>query len=210
MPCNRSGAPPRSWRLTCRAPRRCANLWERRDESRRRAIGSAGERLVHTEEVTGSIPVSPTQLDGRFLLRESAGFASVQRRSTATLSCRAVDRACAGLHGWPPREQRRPRALRTAVEPAARPATAVTRPDAGAPEGGGVPLGNCNQSAMGRGGRLRAGVSARGRLRGVRTWPAVGLRGKLARRGRDGPARRGRCLGTWQAEEALDEGCCLQ
>src|SRR5579875_2649883 len=28
--------------------------------SRQRAIGSAGERLVHTEEVTGSIPVSPT------------------------------------------------------------------------------------------------------------------------------------------------------
>ena len=27
-----------------------------------RAIGSAGERLVHTEEVTGSIPVSPTQV----------------------------------------------------------------------------------------------------------------------------------------------------
>jgi hypothetical protein len=27
-----------------------------------RAIGSAGERLVHTEEVTGSIPVSPTEL----------------------------------------------------------------------------------------------------------------------------------------------------
>ena len=26
-----------------------------------RAIGSAGERLVHTEEVTGSIPVSPTE-----------------------------------------------------------------------------------------------------------------------------------------------------
>ena len=26
-----------------------------------RAIGSAGERLVHTEEVTGSIPVSPTR-----------------------------------------------------------------------------------------------------------------------------------------------------
>jgi hypothetical protein len=25
-----------------------------------RAIGSAGERFVHTEEVTGSIPVSPT------------------------------------------------------------------------------------------------------------------------------------------------------
>jgi hypothetical protein len=26
-----------------------------------RAISSAGERFVHTEEVTGSIPVSPTQ-----------------------------------------------------------------------------------------------------------------------------------------------------
>src|SRR5690242_7880240 len=31
-----------------------------RSQPRRRAIGSAGERLVHTEEVTGSIPVSPT------------------------------------------------------------------------------------------------------------------------------------------------------
>jgi hypothetical protein len=29
---------------------------------RTRAIGSAGERLVHTEEVTGSIPVSPTSV----------------------------------------------------------------------------------------------------------------------------------------------------
>jgi hypothetical protein len=27
-----------------------------------RAISSAGERFVHTEEVTGSIPVSPTQV----------------------------------------------------------------------------------------------------------------------------------------------------
>ena len=35
-------------------------------QTRPRAIGSAGERLVHTEEVTGSIPVSPTQLSGRF------------------------------------------------------------------------------------------------------------------------------------------------
>src|SRR5581483_9765215 len=41
----------------CRAPRRCANLG-----SAGRAIGSAGERLVHTEEVTGSIPVSPTEV----------------------------------------------------------------------------------------------------------------------------------------------------
>jgi len=31
-------------------------------QARRRAIGSAGERLVHTEEVTGSIPVSPTDV----------------------------------------------------------------------------------------------------------------------------------------------------
>jgi hypothetical protein len=30
--------------------------------TRARAIGSAGERLVHTEEVTGSIPVSPTDV----------------------------------------------------------------------------------------------------------------------------------------------------
>jgi hypothetical protein len=35
----------------------------------RRAIGSAGERLVHTEEVTGSIPVSPTQLSGQLRSR---------------------------------------------------------------------------------------------------------------------------------------------
>jgi hypothetical protein len=27
-----------------------------------RAISSAGERFVHTEEVTGSIPVSPTHI----------------------------------------------------------------------------------------------------------------------------------------------------
>jgi hypothetical protein len=39
---------------------------------RARAIGSAGERLVHTEEVTGSIPVSPTQIG-----RLSEPFAAV-------------------------------------------------------------------------------------------------------------------------------------
>ena len=38
---------------------------QRADPYQRRAIGSAGERLVHTEEVTGSIPVSPTQLSGQ-------------------------------------------------------------------------------------------------------------------------------------------------
>src|SRR5690349_11212151 len=42
--------------------RSCATLWWLRGPApRSRAIGSAGERLVHTEEVTGSIPVSPTR-----------------------------------------------------------------------------------------------------------------------------------------------------
>ena len=57
-------------------PRRAA-------QNRRRAIGSAGERLVHTEEVTGSIPVSPTQLSGRFQFKESAVFVLVQQQSAA-------------------------------------------------------------------------------------------------------------------------------
>jgi hypothetical protein len=35
---------------------------QRTAADQRRAIGSAGERLVHTEEVTGSIPVSPTDV----------------------------------------------------------------------------------------------------------------------------------------------------
>ena len=43
---------------------RCATLIPARNgagaPAGRWAIGSAGERLVHTEEVTGSIPVSPT------------------------------------------------------------------------------------------------------------------------------------------------------
>ena len=46
---------------------------------RARAIGSAGERLVHTEEVTGSIPVSPTQASGRFPVRGPALSISVQQ-----------------------------------------------------------------------------------------------------------------------------------
>ena len=41
------------------------NRTPRTAPDQRRAIGSAGERLVHTEEVTGSIPVSPTQLSGQ-------------------------------------------------------------------------------------------------------------------------------------------------
>src|ERR1700745_2235132 len=54
-------------------PARCAGRAARREDAltygsagtvpaRRRAIGSAGERLVHTEEVTGSVPVSPTDV----------------------------------------------------------------------------------------------------------------------------------------------------
>jgi hypothetical protein len=48
------------------SPRRTARY-------QRRAIGSAGERLVHTEEVTGSIPVSPTDVNpGQRLIRRTS------------------------------------------------------------------------------------------------------------------------------------------
>ena len=47
----------------------CANLrslcGKEHQAATARAIGSAGERLVHTEEVTGSIPVSPTDAISR-------------------------------------------------------------------------------------------------------------------------------------------------
>jgi hypothetical protein len=39
-----------------------------------RAISSAGERFVHTEEVTGSIPVSPTQVTGHVPSMDVASF----------------------------------------------------------------------------------------------------------------------------------------
>src|SRR5215467_5659625 len=46
-----------------------------------RAIGSAGERLVHTEEVTGSIPVSPTRSEAISIFEEiSAGAKSAAIR----------------------------------------------------------------------------------------------------------------------------------
>jgi hypothetical protein len=38
----------------------------------RRRLALTSMQLVYTEEVTGSIPVSPTQLSGRFLSEESA------------------------------------------------------------------------------------------------------------------------------------------
>ena len=42
----------------------------------RRAIGSAGERLVHTEEVTGSIPVSPTHVSpGQRIHKQLSSYA---------------------------------------------------------------------------------------------------------------------------------------
>jgi hypothetical protein len=50
-----------------------------------RAIGSAGERLVHTEEVTGSIPVSPTQPKGRFQSQEPAFLIFRQQQTAATI-----------------------------------------------------------------------------------------------------------------------------
>jgi hypothetical protein len=49
-----------------------------------RAIGSAGERLVHTEEVTGSIPVSPTKLTGRFRSWKPAFLIFRQQQTAAT------------------------------------------------------------------------------------------------------------------------------
>ena len=39
-----------------------------------RAISSAGERLLHTQEVTGSIPVSPTAAEGSSLKFQVQGF----------------------------------------------------------------------------------------------------------------------------------------
>ena len=62
---NRGGRPVRRRGVTPGAARPrpgCATLWWLRAVTPpgTRAIGSAGERLVHTEEVTGSIPVSPT------------------------------------------------------------------------------------------------------------------------------------------------------
>ena len=53
-----------------------------RSQPRRRAIGSAGERLVHTEEVTGSIPVSPTRSEAMLILvRIMVGAIPVAKRS---------------------------------------------------------------------------------------------------------------------------------
>src|SRR5688572_16150170 len=50
-----------------------------------RAISSAGERFVHTEEVTGSIPVSPTNVKGHTPHAGVALLIFVQQRSAAVL-----------------------------------------------------------------------------------------------------------------------------
>src|ERR1700679_3179393 len=86
---------------------------------RQRAIGSAGERLVHTEEVTGSIPVSPTQLSGQFQSRDWPFLMPLQHRSTATLVSQrlvqALHRAAraADTAATPQREASRHRGRRT-------------------------------------------------------------------------------------------------
>jgi hypothetical protein len=53
------------------------------DPARARAIGSAGERLVHTEEVTGSIPVSPTTTSAAGSSQGPAFLIFVQQQSAA-------------------------------------------------------------------------------------------------------------------------------
>src|SRR5215467_8532480 len=51
-----------------------------RSSSTGRVMGSAGERLVHTEEVTGSIPVSPTHLRRPDPHRDRPFLLSVQQQ----------------------------------------------------------------------------------------------------------------------------------
>ena len=67
-------------------------------------------RLVHTEEVTGSIPVLPTQLSGRFRPRDRSSSILVQQRSTATriaaLGCPARDFPRCFVPGTPGRPAR--------------------------------------------------------------------------------------------------------
>src|SRR5260221_8517603 len=50
---------------------------------RARAIGSAGERLVHTEEVTGSIPVSPTHPAQRRVASRAPAFSDLRAATSA-------------------------------------------------------------------------------------------------------------------------------
>jgi hypothetical protein len=65
------------------------------------AGGPGGICPVHTEEVTGSIPVSPTQPNGLFQLRDWPFLMPVQHRSTATPErSRSLERRGAGVLPW--------------------------------------------------------------------------------------------------------------
>src|SRR6516225_6699739 len=65
--------------------RGCVGAGPRRTAAdQQRAIGSAGERLVHTEEVTGSIPVSPTRSEAmRAPLKMAVGAIPVAKWSAS-------------------------------------------------------------------------------------------------------------------------------
>jgi len=91
------------WTVTCPGKQHFANLLD----TSRPARG-----LLHTEEVTGSIPVWPTQLSGRFRLTGPALLILVQQQSAAigsnkaTSPGRATVRACRGPREWRPRVPR--------------------------------------------------------------------------------------------------------
>src|ERR1019366_7490279 len=72
--------------LVCDSPRVAGSMGS---PARRRAIGSAGERLVHTEEVTGSIPVSPTRSEGMWsFMKIVTGAIPVAKRSAKRYGAR--------------------------------------------------------------------------------------------------------------------------
>ena len=110
-------APPR-----CpRHPQRCATLL------RQRAIGSAGERFVHTEEVTGSIPVSPTTRAARQTFTERSPL--------------AARTAFRGLRGFEP--------LRPPWAPPGRPPRSLVPPASPPAGSAGLPAASC-QSGLAR------------------------------------------------------------
>src|ERR1017187_8102033 len=81
--------------LVCDSPRVAGSMGS---PARRRAIGSAGERLVHTEEVTGSIPVSPTRSQSPDALRLGGPPGAQSFRRSADQSSRlGLSYACSRL-----------------------------------------------------------------------------------------------------------------
>jgi hypothetical protein len=91
------GGPGSRWRAYGRARMRYSVFGPADSVSARaRAIGSAGERLVHTEEVTGSIPVSPTRSEHMsILVWITVGAIPVAK--SAAIRCGAD---MAGRRGW--------------------------------------------------------------------------------------------------------------